>query len=205
MTYRDNEIGKLKSELKGVSERLAAMEQLVSERGLTKTFARKIVEGIWSGITWPFRLVWTILTSKTFYIIAAGLTMFAGIGMLYQQKDARDRANELARAEQNAIAIREERLAKEAEIAAAAEAAEQAAQAEREAEEEAANAEQRERDAARQALLDQCSMFCKTHGYSFQEDRRDDLCFCTQGNSERTAFIINVETSENWVIRSEHR
>lgn len=60
---------------------------------------------------------------------------------------------------------------------------------------QAARAEQEE-----QALYDQCSSFCETHGYHFYEDRQDNLCFCGTDDSEDTAFIINVDTSQNWTV-----
>lgn len=51
-----------------------------------------------------------------------------------------------------------------------------------------------------QEVLDKCSSFCETHGHSFHDKREGDLCFCTNGNSETTSFIINMETSEHWSV-----
>ena len=54
--------------------------------------------------------------------------------------------------------------------------------------------------AATLALVAQCRTFCDTHGYHFYGERRDNACYCGTTASEEVAFIINVDTSENWTI-----
>lgn len=55
-------------------------------------------------------------------------------------------------------------------------------------------------EAAATEAHDQCVSFCETHGYRFYDDRRGDTCYCGTTDSEDAAFIINVNTSENWVV-----
>jgi len=53
-----------------------------------------------------------------------------------------------------------------------------------------------------QRLAEQCTSFCEAHGYHFYEDRREALCYCGTVDSEETAFIVDVETSENWTVET---
>lgn len=183
MAYRDDEIGQLRAQLKDVSGRLATIEEHYNERGFTKTFGRKMVEGLWAGLTWPFRTLWRLVTSGKFWVICFVLAAIALIAFMIHRSNVQEEAQALAEAEEQAEIARQ----KEAEEQAEREAARQ------------------EREAAEQALFDQCATFCRTHGYSFEGERREDMCFCTHDVSGQTAFIINVETSENWTIEAERR
>lgn len=52
---------------------------------------------------------------------------------------------------------------------------------------------------------EQCVSFCGTHGFHFYYGaRRGNLCFCGTENSDAAAFIINVDTSENWTVSGDN-
>jgi len=51
-----------------------------------------------------------------------------------------------------------------------------------------------------QALNEQCSSFCGTHGYQFHDNRQENMCLCTSDDPEETTFIIDVDTSEHWIV-----
>lgn len=202
MAYRDDVVKQLRSELKDVTERLEKFEKLYADRGFSKTFGRKVVEGFWQLITWPFRTIWAILKSPVTWGVVVALSVFVGGGYLWRENDIRDQNEAAVQREHDVEQARRQREREESQREEAA-AAEQAAADEAAAAEQAEeDARQAEANAARQALLDQCTSFCRAHGYTFHDNRRDNMCFCTTGESERTTFIINVNTAENWTVRS---